>query len=175
MNAACQGEAVAAAVKIFGEYGSFIRNMIRLRVHDASRREDVFQELFLRLVDRSIPSDVQNIKGYLYRMVLHDVVDVARERENAHRHLKKYAEGNRISIYNRGSPNALSEETEQKGSVFTCLVRQLRRREAQVMTLRYRDDYSIPEIAAELGIDRRSVSRYLASGLQELRRLLAVE
>lgn len=175
MNTERQGEAVAAAVRIFGEHGSFIRSMIRLRVCDVSRREDVFQELFLRLVDRPVSSDVRNIRGYLYRMIVHDAVDVVREQENEYHHLKKYAERNRISIYNHASRNAISEEAQEKASAFTCLIRQLRRREAQVMTLRYRDNYSIPEIAAEMGIDRRSVSRYLTSGLRELRRLLAVE
>lgn len=170
-----QGEAVAAAVRIFAEHGHFIRSMIRLRVHDGSRREDLFQELFLKLVHLSVPSDVQNIRGYLYRAILHDAVDVVREQEDEQRHLKKYLERDRISIYNSPSQNAISRETEEKGSVFVCLTRQLRRREAQVMTLRYRDDYSIAEIAAEMGIDRRSVSRYLTSGLTELRRLLAVE
>ncbi len=174
-NAERQGEAVAKVVGVFAEHGGFIRNMIRLRVCDASRREDLFQELFLRLIRRPIPADVQNVRGYLYRMILHDAVDVAREQENEHRHLKKYAERNQIFIYNRPSPNAISEETEETGAVFACLIRPLGRREAQVMTLRYRDNYSIPEIAAEMGIDRRSVSRYLTSGLRELRRKLAVE
>ncbi len=170
-----QGEAVAAAVKIFAEHGSFIRNLIRLRVRDASRREDLFQGLFLTLVDRPVPADVQNIRGYLYRTILRDAVDVVREQEQEHRHLKKYAERSQIVIYNDPSQDAISEETEEKSSVFACLIGKLRRREAQVMTLRYRDNYSIAEIAAEIGIDRRSVSRYLTSGLRELRRKLAVE
>lgn len=170
-----QGEAVAAAVRVFTEYGGFVRSIIRLWVRDVCRREDMFQELFLRLVERPVPPDVQNVRGYLYRAILRDAVDVAREEENEKRHLKEYAERNKISIYNSHSRRALLRETAEKGSVFACLIRQLRQREAQVLTLRYRDNYSIPEIAAEIGIDRYSVSRYLASGLRELRRELAVE
>lgn len=174
VNTERQGEAVAAAVRVFAEHGNFIRNIIRLRVRDVSRREDLFQELFLRLVDLPVPSDVQNVRGYLYRTIVRDAIDLAREQEQERRHLKKYSKRNRIFIYKRPPRNAIAEETE-KGSVFACLIEQLCRREAQVMTLRYRDNYSIPEIAAEIGIDRRSVSRYLTSGLRELRRQLAVE
>jgi RNA polymerase sigma factor (sigma-70 family) len=170
-----QGDAVAAAIKVFAEHGDFIRAMIRLRVHNASRRDDVFQELFLKLISQPVPLDVQNVRGYLYRAIVHDSVDLSRARENDRRHLKNYAEKNKISIHKTPSPIAMIEEIEEKGSGLGCLTRQLRRREAQVVTLRYRDNYSIAEIAAELGIRKRSVSRYLTSGLRELRRTLAVE
>jgi RNA polymerase sigma factor (sigma-70 family) len=166
-----QGEAVAAAVRVFTEYGGFVRSIIRLWVRDVCRREDMFQELFLRLVEQPVPSGAQNVRGYLYRAILRDAVDLTREEVTEKRHLKEYAERNRISIHNSLSRRALLEE----GSIFGCLIRQLRQREAQVLTLRYRDDYSIPEIAAEIGIDRYSVSRYLTSGLRELKRKLAVE
>jgi RNA polymerase sigma factor (sigma-70 family) len=170
-----QGEAVATAVKVFAEHGGFIRNVIHLRVRDVSRREDVFQELFLRLIDQPVPPDVQNVRGYLYRAILRDVVDLAREQENTSRHLKKYARKNRISIYKSPSQNAIVEATEDENSVFTCLTRPLRRREREVVTLRYRDNCSIAEIADRMGIGKRSVSRYLTSALKQIRKNLATE
>jgi RNA polymerase sigma factor (sigma-70 family) len=175
VNTERQEEVIAAAVKVFAEHGSFIRTVIRLRIPDVSRREDLFQELFLRLVDRPVPAEVENVRGYLYRMILRDAIDLEREQEQEQRHLKKYVARSQILIYKSLSPNAILEETKEKDSVFACLIGQLRRREAQVMTLRYQDNYSVAEIAAEIGIDRRSVSRYLTSGLRELRRQLAVE
>jgi len=170
-----QGEAVAAAVKIFAEHGGFVRNVIRLQVRDVSRREDVFQELFLRIVDQPVPPDVRNVRGYLYRAILRDVVDLAREQENTSRHLKKYARNNRISIYKSPSQNAIVEEMEDEHSVFARLTRQLRRREREAVTLRYRDNCSIAEIADRMGIGRRSASRYLTSALRHIRRNLAIE
>ena len=170
-----QEGAVAAAVSVFAKHGNFIRSVIRLRVHDASRREDLYQELFLRLIVQPIPADVRNVRGYLYRAILNDVIDLARQKENDKRHMKKYLERTRISIHKSPSPSAIIEETEEKVSIFAYLTKQLRRREAQVIVLRYRDNYSIAEIAAAIGIDKRSVSRYLTSGLRELRRKLAIE
>jgi len=170
-----QGDTVAAAVRVFAKHGSFIRGVIRLRIEDASRREDLFQELFLKLVVQPVPAGVQNVRGYLYRAILRDIVDVARQKANDRRHLKKYAEMTRNSIHKRPSPSATIEETDQHVSVFAYLTKQLRRREAQVVILRYWDNYSVAEIAAEIGIDKRSVSRYLTSGLRELRRKLAIE
>lgn len=170
-----QGEAVAAAVNVFAEHGDFVRAVIRLRVRDASRRDDVFQELFLKFISQPAPPGVQNIKGYLYQAIVHDSVDLVRTQENDRRHLRNYAEQNRISIHKTPLPIAIRGETDEKVPVFTVLTRRLRRREAQVVTLRYRDNYSIAEIAAKMGIRRRSVSRYLSSGLKELRRTWAIE
>jgi RNA polymerase sigma factor (sigma-70 family) len=170
-----QGETLAAAMKVFAEYGDFIRAVIRLRVRDAARRDDVFQELFLKFISQPVPPDVRNIKGYLYRAIIHDSVDLARAQDNDRRHLRNYAEQNRISIHKAPLPIAITEEMEEKVPLFAVLTRPLRRREAQVVTLRYRDNHSVAEIAAEMGIHRRSVSRYLTSGLRELRRTWAIE
>jgi RNA polymerase sigma factor (sigma-70 family) len=170
-----QGDRVAVAVGIIAAHGHFIRNVIRLRVVDVSRREDLFQELVLKVIVQPVPADVQNVRGYLYRAIVHDIADLAREREDNRHHLKNYAETTRISIHKRPSPNAIIEETEERASVLAYLTSRLQPREARVVTLRYWDNYSIVEIAAETGINRRSVSRYLTSGIREIRRMLAID
>jgi RNA polymerase sigma-70 factor (ECF subfamily) len=164
---------VQAATDIVTQHGPFIRTVIRMRVRDASREQDVFQELFLRLVERPVLASVDNIRGYLYRVIVNDAIDLARRQEKYRHHLLKYSQTARISIHKPASGDAL-EETHEKNSVFAHVARHLRYREAQVMIMRYRDDYSIAEIASALGIRRRTVSRYLTSGLRELRRVLAV-
>jgi RNA polymerase sigma factor (sigma-70 family) len=163
-----------AAARIFAEHGDFIRGVIRFCVHDASRVEDLFQEFFLRLVSQPVPADVENIRGWLYRAIIHDVVDLARRNEKYSYHLQKYVEEARISIHKRPSRNAI-EETQEQESGFAYLVRNLRRREAEVVTMRYRDNCSIAEIAERIGIQKRTVSRYLTSALGQLRRTLAIE
>lgn len=170
-----QKDAVAAAVRVLAEHGDFVRAVIRLRVCGTARREDMFQGLFLRLLSRPVPPGARSVRGYLYQMIVHDSVDLTRVQANERRHLKNYAKENRISIYNTPSPIAIKEEREEQDTSFRVLTGSLRPREAEVVTLRFRDNYSIGEIAAEMGIHRRSVSRYLTSGLRELRRTWAIE
>jgi RNA polymerase sigma factor (sigma-70 family) len=164
-----------AAAKIFAEHGDFIRRVIRFRIQDASRREDAFQEFFLRLVSEPVPAGVKNVRGWLYQAIIYDVVDLTRRTKKYSYHMKKYAEEIRISIHNGPSRDAIVGETEARDSRFGYLVRNLRYREAQVVTMRFRDNYSIAEIAERIGIHRRTVSRYLTSGLRQLRRTLAIE
>jgi len=168
-------EAIQAAARIFEEHGDFLRTVIRFQAQDLCREDDLFQEFFLRLVERPVPPNVRNLRSYLYQVVVRDVMDLARRQEIHRRHLKKYAEKIRISIHNRPSTNAIEEEIEEKDSVFVHLIKQLQHREAQVVTLRYRDNYSIAEIADQMGVHRRTVSRYLTSGLRKLRVAVAIE
>lgn len=168
-------EATQAAARILVEHGDFLRTVIRFQTRDPCREDDLLQEFFLTLVEQPVPPDVRNLRSYLYRAIVCDIMDLARRQEIHSRHLKKYVEKTRISIHNRPSRNAIEKETDENNSVFARLIRQLQHREAQVVTLRYRDNYSIAEIADQMGVHRHTVSRYLTSGLRKLRVAVAIE
>ena len=173
-NSRCNDETVRAAARVFAEYGPFIRGVIRFHVSDPSRQEDVYQEFFLKLMHRPVPPDVRNVKGYLYRAVSNDIVDLTRRQETYQHHLKNFSEKSEIPVNKEGSRDAIIV-VDQVDCVFRQLARWLRPREAEVLAMRYRDDYTVAEIAARLCIPRRTVSRYLSSGLGKLRKALVVE
>ncbi len=169
----CENEAVQAATRIFSEHSSFIHAVIRFRAAGRFDPEDLFQEFFLTLVHKPMPPDIRNIRSFLYRAIFNYVLDRVRKQATYGRNLEKYAEEARISLNNRPSENAFIEE-EDKVAV-SCLVRHLQEREAQAFVLKYRDNYSIAEIAATMGVNKRTVSRYLSEGLKKLRKTLAIE
>jgi len=167
------GDAVEHAVAIFSEYGDFILAVIRFQAHDRYWQEDLFQEFFLALIHSPVPADVRNIKNYLYRAVVNHVLDSARARASYRRAVKKYVKETRIPINSRSTGNALLiEDTEQRNATIAYLARHLQEREAQAFVLRYRDNFSIGEIAARMGVNGRTVSRYLSQSLRRLRETL---
>ncbi len=166
-------DAVEAAATVFREYGRFIHAVLRFQAADRFDLDDLFQEFFLTLVHKPMPPDVRNIRSFLYRAIFNYVLDLVRKQATYGRNLEKYAEAARICINNRPSENAFLEE-EGKAAV-SCLVRYLQQREAQAFVLKYRDNYSIAEIAATMGVNKRTVSRYLSEGLKKLRKTLAIE
>jgi RNA polymerase sigma factor (sigma-70 family) len=170
----CDPGAVRAATAIYAEQGSFIRTVIRYQIHDESRADDLYQDFFVYLVRNPLPANIRNVRSYLYRALTHDAVDFNRRQEKYQRHLKKHAEDTRISI-NKCTPEDAIAGKEQVSVLFSCLGWYLRPREAEVVRLRYRDGLSIPEIAARLDVDRRTVSRYLCAGLRTLREALGIE
>ncbi len=167
-------KAVDAASAVFREHGAFIRTTIRFQAGSEFQEDELVQQLFLSLVNAPIPEDVRNVRNYLYRAIANDIMDSVRRKARQRKHFRKFAEEFRISIHRQAPADALIGE-EDSDAAFACLTRQLGRREAEAVKLRYQDDRSTPEIAHIMGVDRRTVSRYLAAALSQLRRILAIE
>lgn len=169
-------EAVRSATGIFNEYGGFIRAVIRFQIHRTSEQEDLFQEFFLALIYRPVPTGVQNIKSYLYRAIVNHILDSMRMRESYRRAVKKYANRAKIPIHDHGGGNVfIGEQEEEKDATIARFTHHLQKREAQAFLLRYRDNCSIGEIAVIMGVNARTVSRYLSDGLKRLRNTLATQ
>lgn len=167
-------KAVNAAATVFREHGAFIRTIIRFQAGSEFQEDELAQQLFLSLVNAPIPEDVENVRSYLYQAIANDVIDLGRRKARQRKHFRKFAEEFRISIHKQAPADALMGE-EESNAAFACLTRQLSSREAEAVKLRYQDDRSIPEIARIMGVDRRTVSRYLTAALKQLRRILAIE
>jgi RNA polymerase sigma factor (sigma-70 family) len=166
-------DAVRAAAEVFNIHGDFIRAVIRFQAHNKSEADDLFQEFFLALIRKPVPADVRNIKSYLYRAIVNHVLDSVRVRENYHRLVRKYMGKIGIRINNGLAENVFIEDAEEKDAVVAYFAKYLQEREAQAFVLRYRDNFSIGEIAAKMGVNVRTVSRYLSEGLRRLRKMLA--
>ncbi len=165
---------VERATAIFVEHGEFIRRIIRFHAGGKLDVEDLYQEFYLVLIRKPVPADVRNVKNYLYRALVHHVINAIRLRDTHAQTLKKYAQETRISINNEEVGNAFIEE-EHRDATVAGLARHLQEREAQAFVMKYRDDCSIREIATRMGITRRTVSRYLSESLRKLHRRLAAE
>jgi RNA polymerase sigma factor (sigma-70 family) len=165
---------VQRATAIFTEHGEFIRTIIRFRTGGKLDVEDLYQEFYLVLIRKPVPAEVRNLKSYLYQAVVHHVIDAIRLRRTYSHTMKKYARETRISINNREPGNAFIDEEHRNASV-AGLTRHLPEREAQVFTLKFRDNCSLLEIATRMGINKRTVSRYLSEGVRKLHRRLAAE
>jgi len=159
---------VCAATNIFVEYGDFIRMVINYHVKNKSQADDLFQDFFLSLVHKPLPANVQNIKSYLYRAIINDIVDAARRVEKYQGRIHEYAKGVNYSI-NKKTPEDAFIEIEETNKMFALIEMRLPHSEAQAVSLRYRNNYSIKEIAKEMGVKVRSVSRYISMGKGRIR------
>lgn len=172
-NAGFDDRALESATRILNEYGGFIRAVIHFQAHNRPEEEDLFQEFFLALICTPVPADVRSMKAYLYRAIVHHLVDSTRAQQNYRRIIQEYVKENRIHVNTRSPTDAFIDDEEQKEAMIACCARHMQEREAQAFVLRYRDRCSNEEIAVRMGINRRSVSRYLSAGLKKLRKMLA--
>ena len=165
---------VARAAEVFSEYGDFIRAVIRYKVKNDAQADDLFQDFFLSLVSKPVPAGVQNVRGYLYRAIINDIVDATRRVEKYKTRMNKYAECLNYSVNNNRPENALIK-VEQTNEMFRLIEGWLRHSEAQAITLRYRNSYNIKEVAKKMHVNNRTISRYISAGLSKVRQFLTVK
>ncbi len=165
---------VASAAEIFSEYGDFIWAVICYKVKNEAWAGDLFQDFFLSLVSKPIPEGVQNVRSYLYRAIINDIVDATRRVEKYKNRINKYAECLNYSI-NKDDPENALIDTEETDKMFKLIEGWLRRSEAEAISLRYRNNYNIKEVAEKMHVDSRTVSRYISAGLSKIRHYLVVK
>ena len=167
-----QGSRVAQRVSaVISQHDGFVRAVIRVYAHNVWEEEELYQKLFLSLMSDPTLPYVQNMKSYLYHAIIRDAVDAARWMANERHRIKKIAKSAKFPVYNHTPDSALIIE-EEMDRVLQCADEQLEARQATAVTLMYRDDFSIAEIAQQMNVEERTVSRYLTAGLRTLRRLL---
>jgi RNA polymerase sigma factor (sigma-70 family) len=165
---------VQRAAVIFFEHGDFIRTVIRRKVHDESRVEDLFQDFFLSLATRPIPTDVRNIRSFIYKALINDITDRHRSFERRNNLTYNYA-----NIYSKAINNCSVEdaiiEKEQTEKMIELLRKRATKNEAKAIALRYCDNLCVGEVADRMGINKRSVSSYISAGLRKVRQFLVLE
>ncbi len=165
---------VGPAAEVFAEHGDFIHSVIYSQVKNKAQVDDIFQDFFLFLVYKPIPQNVKNIKGYLYRAITNDIIDATRRVENYNNHMHKYAKHLNHPINKRTPENAFLE-TEETKKMFELIEMHLRRSHAQAITLRYRNNYDIKEVAKKMNVGSGTVRKYIYVGLSKIRRFLKLK
>lgn len=165
---------VEGAARIFNEHGNFIHAVIRSRVKNHAQADDLFQDFFLSLVCKPPPAGIKKLKSYLFAAITNDIADAARRVEKYQARMHRYAEHLRYITAN-GDPEKTLAGAEEMNRAFELIERRLQPSEARAIILRYRDDFSIQEVAQTMRVDNRSVSKYLYKGLKKIRQLLKIE
>jgi RNA polymerase sigma factor (sigma-70 family) len=168
----CVKNNTVLAEEIFSLYGDFIRSVIQYQVKDANLADDLFQDFYLSLVARPVPPDVCNIKNYLYRAIVNESIDAIRRIEHYHGRVHRYSKIINNSV-NKDLPENALIEAEETEKTFKMIESLLPHNESQAIALKFRDDSSVGETSKQIGVNKRSVSRYVSVGLKKLRKLLA--
>lgn len=162
---------VTAAAEVFLEYGEFIRAIIRSRVPDEGEAHDFFHDFFVSLVTNPIPRHVTNVKSYLYRAIINDLVDARRRRMIQQSVLQECRFYERSRAAN--TPDTVVMDREEVLRLFDLIESRLSRTEAEAVNLRFRQDHTTEEAARRMNIKPRTLSRYVSVGLEKLRQCMS--
>lgn len=156
------------ASKVFNVYGDEIRAMIQFNLKNDNETDDIYQEFFLSVVRKPIPQNVQDVRGYLYKAITHDIIDVSRRNKSLRDRVHKYAEHRKYDLVEE-DPQEIVVQAEKIQNIFGAIERRLPKREAEAVLQRYSNDLDNKEAAVRMSIKRRSVSRYLSLAIKKMR------
>ncbi|HCO93028.1 MAG TPA: hypothetical protein DIU00_03605 [Phycisphaerales bacterium] len=159
---------VGLAAEIFDRYGDEIRAIIHFNVKDKSKADDIFQEFFVSIVRKPIPTDIQDIRGYLYRAVTNDVIDTSRQTKKHRDRVQKYAECRKYFVISE-DPQETAIQVENTKKMLQLIESHLPKREAEVVVQRFGHGFNTTDTAERMQVDKRIVSRYLSAALKKMR------
>ena len=132
--------------------------------------EDVAQEVFVRAyAGRMRYKKVRHVSAYLYSMASHLCTDTLRKRKRRKVSLDEPAVQDILSIQPTASEAASAAEDLYR---IEALLRQIPRRQAEVVRLRVLDELSMNEISKITGCSRSTAKSRLRYGLEKLRKIV---
>ncbi len=159
---------VGLAAEIFDRYGDEIRTIIHFNVKDKSKADDIFQEFFVSIIRKPIPTDIQDIRAYLYRAVTNDVIDVSRQTKCYRDRIQKYSECRKYFVISE-DPQDTAIQVENTKKMIQLIESRLPKREAEVVVQRFGHGFNTTDTAEKMQVDKRIVSRYLSAALKKMR------
>jgi RNA polymerase sigma factor (sigma-70 family) len=132
--------------------------------------DDIFQEVFLRLLRYDSLEVIEHPQAYLQRIAANVAAEWAARARHRLRHEPRWLD----SLVYEGTPEELVDRSVVQQQIKRALMR-LSPRERAVLKLHFEEGQSYSEIAAHLGLTLRVVRRDFENSFHKLRRHLKVE
>ncbi len=167
----CQSVNVALAARVVEEKRNFIYTIVRANKCE-EEAEDILQHLFLSLALKPIPDGSDGVESYLYRAIINDIIDIRRKKaahQNVISHFLRHVQVENNSITNE---LIIKEEVER---IFCLIETKLPPYLYTPFHLRYKQEYTVSEIAEKLRVNKNVVRVYLSTALKRIREILEME
>ncbi len=152
----------------YQQYADAIYRHCYFRVYNKDLAEDLTQETFIKTWKYITEGkEVKSIKAFLYRVALNLIIDHSRKKTALAFDDMKEKE---VSVRLHSIENSMIDDFEIKEIVAT--LDDLDEKYRQVITMRYIDQLSPPEIAKILGISTNAVSVKINYAMKKLREII---
>jgi RNA polymerase sigma factor (sigma-70 family) len=152
----------------------WLRTAVLARLGERQAVDEVMQEVALAAVAQRAPlSDPAKVGAWLYRIALRRVLLFRRQRGRQKKLVGRYAWSRGDSGETSPTPDPLDwlMLDERRSLVREALAR-LPRRDAEILLLKYTEDWSYRELAAHLGVGEAAVEARLHRARKRLRQAL---
>lgn len=156
------------------EHGRWLRTVLAARLGDRHAVEDVLQEVSLAAVAQKAPlADPTKVAPWLYRLAVTQALLHRRKLGRKRKLIDRYGERFRPT---EADPHAVDPLAwllaDERRAMIRQALQRLPRRDAEILLLKYTEDWSYHQLAAHLGISHSAVETRLHRARARLRQEL---
>lgn len=169
------GSAAIDWPRVLAEHDRWLRTVIYARVDEPQAVDEVMQEVSLAAVRQKAPiNDPRKVAAWLYRLAVTQSLLHRRKLGRQRKLVDRYAQRNQPTEEDNRQMDPLnwllSKERRQK---IRTAIKRLVRRDAEILLLKYTEDWSYRDLAEHLGLTESAVEARLHRARQRLRGELA--
>ncbi|MGE3819097.1 MAG: RNA polymerase sigma factor [Isosphaeraceae bacterium] len=151
----------------------WLRTAVLARVGERQAVDEVMQEVALAALAQRAPlNDSSKRVGWLYRLAIRQALLYRRNRGRAKRLIERYAGRGAVESSTSTDPLDWLLLDERRALVRAAMAK-LHRRDAEILALKYTEDWTYRELAARLGVTESAVEARLHRARGRLREALA--
>jgi RNA polymerase sigma factor (sigma-70 family) len=158
------------------QHGRWLRTVVSARLGERQAVDEVMQEISLAAVEQHAPlADPSKVAAWLYRLAVLKVLLHRRQRGRQAKLVGRYAERTRGDVppgISLGEPLSWLLAAE-RGEIVRRAISRMPRREAELLLLKYSENWSYRELAAHLGQTESAIESRLHRARRRLRDELA--
>lgn len=156
------------------EHGGWLRTVLAARLGDRHAVDDVMQEVSLAAVAQKAPlTDVAKVAPWLYRLAVTQALLYRRTLGRRRKLVDRYATQTQPSEADQHAADPLDWLlADERNRMIRQAIQRLPRRDAEMLLLKYTENWSYHQIAARLGISHSAVETRLHRARARLRQQL---
>jgi RNA polymerase sigma factor (sigma-70 family) len=153
------------------EHDRWLRMVVRARLGEWQAVDEIMQEVSLAAVAQRAPlADASKIAPWLYRLAVTQVLLYRRKHGRRRNLVDRYARDTQPTEVDRRTVDPLDWLlADERGRSVRAALATLPARDAEILLLKYAEDWSYHEIARHLGISHSAVEARLHRARQRLR------
>ena len=161
--------------ELLARHERWLRTVVGARLGERQAVDEVWQEVSLAAVASQPPSDLASVAGWLYRLAIHKTLMYRRSAGRRHKFAGRYADRVRARA-DAGTETATDPLgwllLDERAALIRRAVGQLPPRDAEILLLKYTENWSTRDLAAHLGKTEGAIESRLHRARQKLRRAL---
>lgn len=169
INSGGIGQNVSQAAELFTVHGDFLLKIFQKNLPEQDAF-DLWQDLFLSLSTKSLPEHIPNIRGYLYRMAVNDIVDFKRRKQLHREKIGEYSHMLKSDPFGKNPAEQLMD-IESLSEIFRQIEQNLPSTIGQVVLDKHKNNLTHQEIAEKMNVKQETVNRYMSVGIKKIRQI----